>query len=78
MGLCMGDLRFFKVAIAELLRLPADRVSSLIYDPGPLGLETIKNRIDLSDGLFEVLRMALDVMTEIAYQGASVSAIKPK
>ena len=34
MGLCMGDIRFFKIAIAELLRLPADRVSSLINDPG--------------------------------------------
>lgn len=75
MGLCMGDLRFFKIAISELLRLPADRVSSLIYDPGPLGLETTKIRIDLSDRLFEVMRMALDVMTEIEYQGGGFDEI---
>ena len=69
MGLCMGDLRFFEMATAELTRVPADNILPLLYDAGPLGLETIKKRIGLSDGLFVVLRMAMDLVMEIDYRG---------
>ncbi len=66
---CMGDMPFFECALATISALPLDSARTLIYDRGPLGLSAIFDRSGLPDFLLPVLRTAVDISQETAYDG---------
>jgi len=46
-SICMGDLRFFEMALAAKTNLPLENVVQLVYDPGERGLEAICKSAEL-------------------------------
>ena len=68
-ALCMGDLRFFEAAVAELARLPVVNVRSLIHDSGALGLRAAFDKAGLPASQFPAVRAAMDVARETVYDG---------
>ena len=67
--LCMGDMRFFEAAAAELARLPVVNVRSLIHDSGALGLRAAFDKAGLPASHFPAVRAAIDVARETDYDG---------
>jgi len=63
-ALCVGDLRFFESAIAQLSNVPLVNARQLIHDQGNLGLGKIYGRCGLPPSLFPAYRIALDVARE--------------
>ncbi|MEO5336545.1 MAG: DUF2336 domain-containing protein [Magnetospirillum sp. WYHS-4] len=68
-ALCMGDLRFFEAAMAELVRLPLVNVRQLLHDSGRLGLKAIFDRSGLPPTFLPAVRAAIDVAREIRMDG---------
>ena len=68
-ALCMGDLRFFEAAVAELARVPVVNVRSLIHDSGALGLRAAFDKAGLPASQFPAVRAAMDVARETEYDG---------
>ena len=68
-ALCMGDMRFFEAAAAELARLPVVNVRSLIHDSGALGLRAAFDKAGLPASHFPAVRAAIDVARETDYDG---------
>jgi len=68
-ALCMGDLSFFEVAVAELAGVPMINARQLIYDPGRLGLQAIYNKAGLPSAQYRAVRAAFDVAREMEYDG---------
>ncbi len=68
-ALCMGDLSFFEASMAELVNLPLVNVRQLIHDSGKLGLKAIYEKTGLPESLFTAVRAAVDVATEMEYDG---------
>lgn len=68
-ALCTGDLDFFESAMAELASIPVVNAHLLVNDPGKLGLKTLYDHCHLPDGMFPVVRAAVDVAQEMRYDG---------
>ncbi|HYM31188.1 MAG TPA: DUF2336 domain-containing protein [Candidatus Cybelea sp.] len=68
-ALCTGDLDFFENAMARLADVPVVNAYRLIHDPGKLGLQAIYQRCRMPDGLFPIVRAAVDVARELKYDG---------
>lgn len=68
-ALCMGDLRFFEAAIAELAGVPLVNGRQLIFDSGSLGLRALFTRAGLPENYFPAVRAAIDVAGELQYDG---------
>ncbi len=68
-ALCMGGLRFFEAAVAELARVPVVNVRSLIHDSGALGLRAAFDKAGLPASQFPAVRAAMDVARETEYDG---------
>jgi uncharacterized protein (DUF2336 family) len=68
-AVCMGDIEFFEVSLAILSRLPLGAARSLIYDNGSLGLPAIVGRANLPSGMTPLFGAAIDVVSEIEYDG---------
>ena len=68
-ALCMGDMRFFEAAAAELARLPVVNVRSLIHDSGALGLRAAFDKAGQPASHFPAVRAAIDVARETDYDG---------
>lgn len=68
-ALCMGDLKFFEVAVAVLAKLPIVNVRQLIHDSGPLGLKAVYEKTALPPAHFPAVRAAIDVARETEYDG---------
>lgn len=68
-ALCMGDLSFFEVALAQLANVPVQNARILVHDKGQLGLESIYNRAGLPQELFAAVRTGIDVANETDYDG---------
>ena len=68
-ALCMGDLRFFESALAELAGIPIVNARNLIHDGGSLGLDAIYGRANLPEAQFPAARAAIDMARETDYDG---------
>lgn len=68
-ALCMGDLSFFEVAMAELAGIPIENARELIHDGGKLGLKAVFDRAGLPRNHYPAVRAAIDVARETQYDG---------
>jgi uncharacterized protein (DUF2336 family) len=68
-ALCMGDVPFFEVAVAQLGQVPVSNARLLIHDAGRLGLRSLFDRTGLPPKLYPALRIALDVANETDFDG---------
>lgn len=68
-ALCMGDVPFFEVALAQLGQVPVSNARLLIHDAGRLGLKSLFDRTGLPPKLYPALRIALDVANETDFDG---------
>lgn len=68
-ALCMGDLDFFEVAMAQLTGVPLVNIRQLIHDTGRLGLRGVWQRAGLPETHFMAVRAAIDVARETEYDG---------
>lgn len=68
-GMCMGHMRFFEHAIAELAGVPHEKAWLLIHDAGPLGLRAVFERAGLPQRLFLAVRTAVDVYHDVEAEG---------
>lgn len=68
-ALCMGDLPFFEVALAQLAQIPTTNARLLIHDPGKLGLKSLFERAALPPKIYPAMRIAVDVAQETDFDG---------
>jgi uncharacterized protein (DUF2336 family) len=68
-SLCMGDVPFFEMAMAQLAQIPIVNARRLIHDPGRLGMKSLFDRCGLPAKLYPALRIALDVASETDFDG---------
>ncbi|HYE51060.1 MAG TPA: DUF2336 domain-containing protein [Azospirillaceae bacterium] len=68
-SLCLGDLSFFEVAMAQLARIPAANARLLIHDGGKLGLKSLFDKAGLPAKLYPAVRVAMDVAQETEFDG---------
>lgn len=68
-ALCMGDLPFFEVALAQLGRIPVVNARMLIHDAGQLGLKSLSERAGIPAKLYPAIRIAVDVARETEFDG---------
>ena len=68
-ALCMGDLSFFEVAMAELAGIPIENARELIHDGGRLGLKAVFDKAGLPRNHYPAVRAAIDVARETQYDG---------
>lgn len=68
-ALCMGDVPFFEMAMAQLGQVPINNARLLIHDAGRLGLKSLFDRTGLPPKLYPALRIALDVASETDFDG---------
>lgn len=68
-ALFTGDLDFFETALSAISNLPVQNAHRLIHDPGKLGLKTLYDRCGLPPELFQMVRIAIDVVRETQYNG---------
>jgi len=68
-ALCTGDIDFFEHAMAVLAGIPVQNAHRLINDPGRIGLKTLYDRCSLPPELFDMVRIAIDVVRETQYNG---------
>lgn len=70
-ALCMGDLRFFEAAMAQLSDIPLLNARTLIHDPGKLGLKRLWASANLPDAQFVAASAAVDAAKELEYDGGT-------
>ncbi|MDE1147649.1 MAG: DUF2336 domain-containing protein [Azospirillaceae bacterium] len=68
-SLCVGDLAFFEVALAQLARIPTPNARMLIHDAGKLGMKSLFDRTGLPKTLYPAIQVALDVANETDFDG---------
>ncbi|MGB0749156.1 MAG: DUF2336 domain-containing protein [Magnetospiraceae bacterium] len=68
-ALCVGDMRFFEAALAELAAIPLKNARRLIHDSGSLGLRSLYAKASLPEPFFPAARAAVDVARENDYDG---------
>lgn len=68
-GLCLGHVRFFEYALAEMAGLAHAKAWLLIHDAGPLGLRAIFERARMPHQLYGAARAAIDAYHEIELEG---------
>jgi uncharacterized protein (DUF2336 family) len=69
-ALCLGDLGFFVVGMAVRAGVPICNARTLITDGGPNGLRALFDRASLPERLFPAIRVAVDVVRGLPYDGA--------
>jgi uncharacterized protein (DUF2336 family) len=70
-ALCMGDLRFFEAAMAELTHIPLLNARTLIHDPGKLGLKRLWTSAGLPQAQLVAASAAVDAAKELEYDGGA-------
>jgi uncharacterized protein (DUF2336 family) len=73
-ALCMGNVRFFEHAIAELTGIPVGNVRALIHDPGGNGLKVVWSKTGLPQTLYPAIRAAVMVSTQTDFDGRDQDA----
>ena len=68
-ALCVGDFPFFEAAMAFHAAIPVDNARLLVRDSGVLGLESLCNASAVSEAIYGVARIAVDVAQQTAYRG---------
>ncbi len=68
-ALCMGDIAFFEVAVAELAGINLMNARMLIHDQGQLGLKGLFGKAGLPRAQFPAVRAAIDAVRETEYDG---------
>jgi len=68
-ALCVGDIGFFERALARLAEVPLQNARILIHDQGPLGLESLYMKANLSKRWFPAFRAGVDLAEESDYDG---------
>ncbi len=68
-GLCLGHVRFFEYALAEMAGLSHAKAWLLIHDAGPLGLRAVFERAHMPPQLYGAARAAVDSYHEIELEG---------
>jgi uncharacterized protein (DUF2336 family) len=66
-AICMGDIKFFEYAMAELSGLPILNCRALIHDAGELGLKRLYEKSTLPEKYFPIFRAAVDIIAENDY-----------
>ena len=73
-ALWMGNVRFFEYAIASLSGLPVANARLLIHDAGGNGLRAAWAKTVMPQGMYPVLRVALDVVAQTEFDGRDLDA----
>ena len=68
-ALCLGDRRFFEVAMSILARIPLANAAALVADRGPLGFKSLYEQSGLPQEFFPAFRTTLDVLGEMHSHG---------
>lgn len=69
-ALCVGDMSFFETAMATLADVPLHNARILLHDAGKLGLKSLYDKTGLPQGMFSIIRVALEVVKEIQLDGS--------
>lgn len=69
-ALCVGDIPFFEYSMAQLAGIPITNARVLIHDAGKLGLKSLYDKTSLPQGMFAIIRVALEVVKEVNLDGA--------
>lgn len=70
-ALCMGDMNFFEMAMAELADVPVQNARILIHDKGTLGLESLYQRAAMPAKLFAAVQAGVALSKETDYDGGA-------
>lgn len=68
-ALCMGDMPFFEMSIAQLARVPVANVRILIHDRGRQGLKPLLDKAGVPAKFFPGIRVAVEVAEETDFDG---------
>ncbi|MCP4394264.1 MAG: DUF2336 domain-containing protein [Alphaproteobacteria bacterium] len=66
-AVCMGDVKFFEYALAEMAGLPITNARTLIHDSGDLGLNGIFQAAQIPVKYCPAFRAAVEVFAELDY-----------
>ena len=70
-ALCVGDIPFFEASMAVLADIPLHNARILLHDAGKLGLKSLYDKTNLPQGMFPIIRVALEVVKEIQLDSAA-------
>ncbi|MEH6402571.1 MAG: DUF2336 domain-containing protein [Sneathiella sp.] len=68
-ALCVGDVDFFETSLAKGSGVSVSNVHLLVNDAGGEGLRQIGKKCNIPKGLIEMMRVAIDVVNELEYDG---------
>lgn len=68
-AVCMGDLRFFEVALSLLAKIPLVSARLLVHEKGVDGLRTVLSKAKIPTPLHVAFRAAVEVSRETDYDG---------
>jgi uncharacterized protein (DUF2336 family) len=68
-ALCTGDIAFFEAAIAVRGDVPVANAQILIHESSRRGLAALYRKAAMPEGLFDVIRSAIDVVDETGFDG---------
>lgn len=68
-ALCVGDIDFFETALAKGAEISVSNVHILVNDTSGEGLKQLCKKLDIPAGLVEMMRVAVDVVSELEYDG---------
>jgi len=68
-AMCMGDLQFFELSVAQLAGISVGNAHALINDEGALGLSALYERIEFPPAQLPAVRAAISVLRETQYDG---------
>lgn len=68
-ALCVGDIDFFETALAKGADITVSNVHMLVHDAGGNGLKQLCKKLKVPDGLVEMMRVAISVVSELEYDG---------
>jgi uncharacterized protein (DUF2336 family) len=68
-ALCTGDIAFFEAAMAVKSDVSIDNAQLLIHEPSRRGLAALYRKAAMPEGLYGVVRAAVDVVDETGFDG---------
>jgi uncharacterized protein (DUF2336 family) len=68
-AICMGDMQFFELALAELCNIPVANAHALINDEGPRGLKAVCRRAGIPSEMYRFIAAAVEVARETRDDG---------
>ncbi len=68
-ALCLGDIAFFEVALAEMGEIPIGNAQILIHEKSGRGLDALYRKARMPPALFGAFQTAVQVVDETAFDG---------